>query len=241
MKSIDASKSVFSLGLTFLPGIESGALAHVLEKEDKQTASVVLAYLDNERSVKVFNLLPVEFAVETAMMLMDFTPVTIGELTGIQNHIIERIIRGDSSAADPGLNTVINLMRKCNLDKYDKTYQRIGKENPGIMNRIDEQMFTFDDIFSLKKSVLKKVLRSIDNMTLAKALKGLNREELYIIISVLPENEMKDIKEDIDFMGPIRKIDMLAARAEIVQVIKKLDSSGKIDLKRIVDDVNSII
>lgn len=118
MKMNDSPNSGLPVGLTYLPGIEPGTLASVLEKEDKQTAAVVLAYLDSERSVKVFNLLPVDFALETAMMLMDFIPVTIGELKKIQNNIIERIMKGDASVDVTGLNMTASLMRRCNSDKF---------------------------------------------------------------------------------------------------------------------------
>ena len=76
------------------------------------------------------------------------------------------------------------------------------------------------------------VLREVDNNELAIALKNANEDVQNAIFSNLSSRLATMIKEDMEFMGPVRLKDVEDAQQKIVNVIRKLEDSGEIVISR---------
>ena len=93
-------------------------------------------------------------------------------------------------------------------------------------------MFVFEDILLLDDSAIQRVLREVDNSDLAIALKGANEEVQGAIFSNLSSRLATMIKEDMEFMGPVRMKDVEEAQQKIVNIIRKLEDSAEIVISR---------
>ena len=93
-------------------------------------------------------------------------------------------------------------------------------------------MFVFEDILSLDDKSIQRVLREVDNNELAIALKSANEEVQTVIFKNLSKRLATMIKEDMDFMGPVRLKDVEEAQQKIVNIIRKLEDSGEIIISR---------
>ena len=76
------------------------------------------------------------------------------------------------------------------------------------------------------------MLREVDNNELAVALKGSNEEVQNLIFNNLSKRLATMIKEDMEFMGPVRMKDVEEAQQKVVSVIRKLEDSGEIVISR---------
>ena len=76
------------------------------------------------------------------------------------------------------------------------------------------------------------MLREVENNELAVALKNTTDEVKEAIFNNLSKRLVTMIKEDMDFMGPIRMKDVEEAQQKIVNVIRKLEDSGEIVISR---------
>jgi flagellar motor switch protein FliG len=93
-------------------------------------------------------------------------------------------------------------------------------------------MFVFEDIVLLDDRSIQKVLREVDTQDLAKALKGVDTEVQEKIFRNMSKRASSLLREDMDFMGPIRLRDVEEAQQKIVNIIRKLEEAGDIIVAR---------
>ena len=105
-------------------------------------------------------------------------------------------------------------------------------EEPELADDIRKKMFVFEDILSLDDRAIQRVLRDVDNSDLALALKGANEDVQNVILNNLSKRLAVMIKEDMEFMGPVRMKDVEEAQQKIVNVIRKLEDSAEIVIAR---------
>ena len=84
----------------------------------------------------------------------------------------------------------------------------------------------------LDDKAIQRVLRNVDNNDLAVALKGANEQVQNAIFNNLSKRLVVMIKEDMEFMGPVRMKDVEEAQQKIVNIIRKLEDSGEIIISR---------
>ena len=79
---------------------------------------------------------------------------------------------------------------------------------------------------------IQRVLRDVDNNDLAVALKGANEEVQGVIFKNLSKRLAAMIREDMEFMGPVRMKDVEEAQQKIVSIIRKLEDAAEIVISR---------
>ena len=76
------------------------------------------------------------------------------------------------------------------------------------------------------------MLREVDNADLELALKSTTEEVQNVIFKNLSKRLAAMIKEDMDFMGPVRMKDVEEAQQKIVGIIRRLEDSAEIVISR---------
>ena len=105
-------------------------------------------------------------------------------------------------------------------------------EEPELADEIRKKMFVFEDILLLDDRAIQRVLRDVENADLELALKNTTEEVQNVIYKNLSKRLAAMIKEDMDFMGPVRMKDVEEAQQKIVAVIRKLEDAGEIVISR---------
>lgn len=103
---------------------------------------------------------------------------------------------------------------------------------------IGKTLFAFDDLILLDDRAMQKVLNKVDKVELEKSMKAASEELCEKIYSNMSSREVVMTKEDIEWMGPVRKVDVIAAQTSIVGIVEELEDSGEIVILRAdADDV----
>jgi flagellar motor switch protein FliG len=89
-------------------------------------------------------------------------------------------------------------------------------------------MFVFEDILLVNDKGIQSVLKEVDNNELAMALKTASNELKEKIFKNMSERAAQLIKEDMEFMGPVRVTDVEAAQQRVVDVVRRLEDAGEI-------------
>ena len=105
-------------------------------------------------------------------------------------------------------------------------------EEPELADEIRKKMFVFEDILLLDDRAIQRVLRDVENSDLGLALKGANEQVQNAIFNNLSKRLAVMIKEDMEFMGPVRMKDVEEAQQKIVNVIRKLEENQEIIISR---------
>jgi flagellar motor switch protein FliG len=129
---------------------------------------------------------------------------------------------GLKNAADV-LNTLEKGLSKAVLVSLEE-------RNPELGAAIRQKMFTFEDLGHLEIAILQKVMREIEMRDLAIALKTASERVKKALLSCISKRAAETVNEEISFMGPLRLRDIEAAQGRIIEVVRRLEAEGEIDL-----------
>jgi flagellar motor switch protein FliG len=97
-------------------------------------------------------------------------------------------------------------------------------------------MFVFEDIVMLDDRAIQKVMREVDSQELAKALKSVDSEVQDKIFKNMSKRAASMLKEDMEYMGPVRLKDVEESQQKIVSIIRHLEDTGEIVVARAGED-----
>ncbi|MBE6360620.1 MAG: flagellar motor switch protein FliG, partial [Treponema bryantii] len=114
--------------------------------------------------------------------------------------------------------------------------ESLEEDDPDLAEEIKKRMFVFEDIVMLDDRAIQKVLRDVDQQELAKALKSVDTEVQDKIFRNMSKRAASMLREDMEFMGPIRVKDVEEAQQKIVSNIRRLQDNGDIVIARSGED-----
>ena len=127
---------------------------------------------------------------------------------------------------------IVEILNSVDRGTEKHIMETLEVEEPELADEIRKKMFVFEDILSLDNRAIQRVLRDVDNHDLALALKGATEEVQNVILNNLSTRLASMIKEDMEYMGPVRMKDVEDAQQKIVNIIRKLEDSAEIVISR---------
>ena len=131
-----------------------------------------------------------------------------------------------------GVDAVVEILNTVDRATEKHIMETLEVDEPELADEIRKKMFVFEDILLLDDRAIQRVLRDVENSDLAMSLKGSNEQVQNAIFNNLSKRLVVMIKEDMEFMGPVRMKDVEEAQQKIVNIIRKLEDSGEIVISR---------
>ena len=131
-----------------------------------------------------------------------------------------------------GVDAVVEVLNTVDRSTERHIMETLEIEEPELADEIRKKMFVFEDVLLLDNRAIQRVLRDVDNNDLAIAMKNANEQVQNAIFDNLSKRLAVMIKEDMEFMGPVRMKDVEEAQQKIVNIIRKLEDSGEIVISR---------
>lgn len=218
----------------FVRKTDPSQLLNFIQKEHAQTIALILAYLKPQQASVVLAALPQEKQADVARRIatMDRTsPEVIKEVEKILEKNLSSLVTEDFTAAG-GVQSIVDILNSVDRGTEKYIMETLEIEDTDLAEEIRKRMFVFEDILSLDNRSIQRFLREVENNQLAVALKGATDEVQKLIFSNMSKRLAEMIKEDIEFMGPVRLKDVEEAQQKIVNIIRKLEDAGEIVISR---------
>ncbi|NLM09513.1 MAG: flagellar motor switch protein FliG [Clostridiaceae bacterium] len=218
----------------FVRKADPSQILNFIQSEHPQTIALILAYLKPQQAAIVLSSLPQEKQADVAKRIaqMDRTsPEIIKEVERILEKKLSSLVTEDYTATG-GLQSIVDILNSVDRGTEKYIMETLEIEDSDLAEEIRKRMFVFEDILQLDNRSIQRFLREVDNYQLAVALKGATEEVQNIIYSNMSKRLAEMIKEDIEFMGPVRLKDVEEAQQKIVNVIRKLEDAGEIIISR---------
>lgn len=206
----------------------------VLQHENVQTIALVLSYLDSKQSSKILSQLPPDKQTEVArrIALMESTsPEIIHQV----EQILERKLSASGSrdyTSTGGVEAIVQVLSQVDRGTEKAILTDLEMENPELVEEIKKRMFVFEDIVHLDTRSIQRVIREIEDADLTYALKVASDEVKNVIYRNMSTRRAETLREEIDFMGPVKLKDVEEAQARIVTMIRSLEEKGEIVVSR---------
>jgi len=218
----------------FVRKAEASQLLNFIQDEHPQTIALILSYMSASQASQIISALPQERQADVAkrVALMDRTsPDVIKEVERILESKLASLVNQDYTIVG-GVDQVVEILNSVDRGTEKHIMETLEIEEPELADEIRKKMFVFEDILLLDDRAIQRVLRDVDNNDLGLALKGSNEQVQTAIFNNLSKRLATMIKEDMEFMGPVRMKDVEEAQQKIVNIIRKLEDSGEIVISR---------
>ena len=218
----------------FVRKTDASQLINFIQDEHPQTIALILSYLAPGQAAQIISGLAPDRQADVArrIAVMDRTsPDVIKEVENVLEQKLASLVNQDYTIIG-GVDSVVEILNSVDRGTEKHIMESLEIEEPELADEIRKKMFVFEDILLLDDRSIQRVLRDVDNNDLGIALKAANEQVQNAIFNNLSKRLATMIKEDMEFMGPVRMKDVEEAQQKIVNIIRKLEDSGEIVISR---------
>lgn len=218
----------------FFNDADPAQLATSFQGENPQLISLILAYLKPEKAAAVLNNLPPSIQTSVAMRIaeMDRTnPEVLSEVEKIIESKFSSVVSQDFSKAG-GVDALASILNRSDRSTEKTIMEKLESHNMELAESVRELMFVFEDIIKLDDRSIQRLLREVETKDLGMALKGSNGDVKDKIFRNMSERAATMLKDDMEFMGPVRAKEVQECQTKIVAIIRALEAAGEIVLFR---------
>ncbi len=215
---------------SFLQRAESENVLTFIQEEHPQTIALILCHLPHHKAAEILVGLPMQKQLEVIKRIANMeqtNPDVIKEVErGLESRLANMLMQSMEKAG--GVPTVAEILNLADRSTEKTIMEGLESEDPDLVEQIRRLMFVFEDILLVNDKGIQAVLKEIDNDELALALKTASQELQAKIFANMSERASSLIKEDMQYMGPVRVSDVEAAQQRIVDVVRRLEESGDV-------------
>jgi flagellar motor switch protein FliG len=225
----DGAKTLEALEL-----VDTRTLSSFLVNEHPQTIALIIAHLDPIRKSDTIKRLPDALQAEVVMRLanIDFiSPELIAQLDDVLKSELATVGTIDSTSLG-GVEPVAEMLNTMDKTTETNIMARLEEKDPELAEEIKKLMFVFEDLIALDDRGMQSLLKEVPNDKLIVALKTSPEEIKQKIFKNMSSRASQLLQEDLANLGPQRLSDVETAQSEIVNIAKRLESEGKIQINR---------
>ncbi|MGB9702541.1 MAG: flagellar motor switch protein FliG [Candidatus Kapaibacteriota bacterium] len=219
-------------GFNILKQADPAQLANFLSKEHPQTIALILSHLPPAQAADVLQEFPDELRSDTIIRIATIgkvSPTLVSEIEQVVDQIAESTL-SQNLAATGGAQIVANILNKSNNALAKQLLESIEEKNYDMAGEIKRLMFLFEDIIQIDDRGIQRILRDVDKRDLALALKVADEKIKNKIFKNMSERAAAVVKEELEFMGPVKLKEVEQAQMRIVDIVKQLEADGEISI-----------
>lgn len=220
-----------SSGFDFLAKIDPKQLAKFIQTEHPQTIALILAHLDPSQAAESLAQLPDDMQADITLRisnLQDISPSVVKTLARVLEERFESLSSYNVEVG--GVKSVAEIFNRMDRVTSKSTLEKLEKESPELVQAIRDMMFVFEDIKNLNDVALQEILKKADKKALTLALKGTDPETQERFFKNMSSRAVETMKEEMEYMGPIKLKEVEKAQHEIVAIVRELDEEGVISI-----------
>ncbi len=223
----------------FVKRVEPEHLLNFIQGEHPQTIALILSHLSPEQAAPVISALPPEQQAEVALRIATMDQ-TAPEITREVERVLERKIAtvlSQEFTTVGGVEALAELLNRVDRTTERSIMETLEAENAELADSIKKKMFVFEDVVLLDDRSIQQVHKEVDQRELAVVLKGSSDDVKQKIFSNMSQRAAEIVKEDMEFMGPVRVRQVEEAQQRFVSVIRRLEEAGEITITRSEEDL----
>lgn len=215
---------------SFLQKAESENLLTFIQDEHPQTIALIVSHLPHHKAAEILAGLPMQKQIEVVKRIANMeqtNPEVIREVErGLESRLSNMLTQSMEKAG--GIPTVAEILNLADRATEKAIMEGLEAEDPELVEEIRRLMFVFEDVLKVDDKGIQMILKEIDNDELALSLKTASTELQQKIFKNMSERAATLIKEDMQYMGPVRVSDVEAAQQRIVDIVRRLEDTGEI-------------
>lgn len=229
LERISASQQLSSFEI--LRNADPAQIAGLLGEEHPQTIALVLSYLEAKLAAEIMTHMPSELQIEVTLRLakMDrVSPQVVDVIERGLKHKLSGVISVAGFRETGGVTFLVQMLNNVDRGVQKSIFESLEPINPGLVEEIRANMFTFDDLVKLDDRSMQRVLRDVNKQDLSLALKGAPEKVRDLVYRNLSQRARDTLKEEVELLGPQLAKNVYAAQRRIVDTVRSLEESEEI-------------
>jgi flagellar motor switch protein FliG len=218
----------------FIRKTDTAQLLNFIQREHPQTIALILSHLPASKASEILTQLSPEIQADVTRRIatMDRTPPEV--LHQVERTLEKKLASFTGQEVRPvgGVDAIVEMLNLTDRATEKGILENLSEQDPELVEEIKRKLFTFEDINLLDDRSLQRVLREVDTRELAVALKGVDESIKEKIFSNMPKRAAGMLKEEMDYLGPVRAKEVEENQQKIVNIIRQLEDSGEIIISR---------
>ena len=218
----------------FLKKADPAQVLSFIQDEHPQTIALILAYMPINNAALILSKLNSELRADVAgriAMMEQTPPEVIRRVEQVLEKKVSSLISQEMTQAG-GPKALVDLLNRVDRSTERLIMDSLTENSPELADTVKNMMFVFEDIVQLDDRAIQSIMKEVDMKELATALKGTPPEVQEKIYKNMSERAVAMLKEDMEFMGPVRLRVVEESQQKIVAIIRKLEETGDVVIGR---------
>jgi flagellar motor switch protein FliG len=202
----------------------------LIKNEQPQTIAIILVHLNTNVASEVIAKLPDEIKTEVSIRIVNLDKVTATIVDEV-NEILKDILKTKKntiSSVSGGVDRLAEILNQTDEISSELILNELEEADMELAAQIKQRMFVFEDIIQVDDRGVQKLLRKVETMELAIALKAASEEVKEKIFKNMSERAGEMLKEEIEDMGPVRMKEVEDCQQNITNIIQEMETKGEL-------------
>jgi flagellar motor switch protein FliG len=217
-------------GLEAIQSLNAEQVFDLIKNEQPQTIAIILVHLKTGVASDVIAKLPDEIKTEVAMRVVNLDKVTAAIVDEVNAVLIEILKTKQNSISNVtgGIDRLAEMLNQTDEISSELILNELEEADMEIAAQVKQRMFVFEDILLVDDRGVQKLLRKVETMELAIALKAASEEVREKIFKNMSERAGEMLQEEIEDMGPVRMKEVTDAQQNITNIIQEMETKGEL-------------
>lgn len=207
-------------------------LFNLVRNEQPQTIALIVSYLSPDKASEVLFQMRPDVREQIIERLANITPMPIEVVERLAALLAEKVGVKPTRALNQtgGVRAAAALLNAMDKNLSKSILVALEERKPELSQAIQQKMFTFEDLATLDSATLQRIMREVDMRQLAVALKTASDNVRKTLMSGISKRAAEAVMEEVNYMGPVKLRDIEAAQNTIIEIVRRLESAGQIEL-----------
>jgi len=225
-------QSMSSVPFGFLQKAGADNLLTFIVEEHPQTIALILSHLSPPLAAEVLSGLPSGKQLEVIRRVASMEQTSPEVVRVVETSLAKRMTSSFNQQMEKagGVSMVAQILNVTDRMTNKGILENLEQENGELADEIRRLMFVFDDLLKLNDKSIQALLKEVDNSQWAVALKGASEEITQKVLGNLSQRAAELLKEEMEYLGPVRVSDVEAMQQQIVDAVRRLEDAGEIEV-----------
>ena len=217
-------------GLEAIASLSADEISELIKDEHPQTIAVILLHLKTPVASDVIATLPDEIKTDVSLRVVTLEKVN-ADIVEEVNEVFKEILKNKKSSVtniNGGVDRLAEILNQTDEISSELILNEIEEKDAEMAAQIKQKMFVFEDLVLVDDRGFQKLLRKIESVELATALKAAPDEVKDKVFKNMSERAGAMLQEEIEDLGPVRMTEVIDAQQAITRIIQEMETKGEV-------------
>jgi len=217
-------------GLEAILSLKADEVYELIKDEHPQTIAIILIHLKTPVASDVVARLPDEIKTDVAVRIVTLEKVNADMIEEV-NSVFKEILKNKKSSLaniSGGVERLAEILNQTNEISSELILSEIEETDTEMAAKIKQKMFVFEDLVLVDDRGFQKLLRKVETMELAIALKAASEDVKAKVFKNMSERAGAMLQEEMEDLGPVRMNEVSDAQTAITNIIQEMEAKGEI-------------